>query len=76
MAARKKRMLVPTDRLFYWAKRDRPHDQSFFRERSRDWRVLIPRRVDDEQPTRVRFRNILLRPKSSRPVWTPWLWVK
>ena len=76
MAAQKKRMLVPTERLYFWAKRERAREPSFFRTRSRDWRDLIPPKDEFDRPVRFRFRSILLKPKSSRPTWTPWLWVK
>jgi hypothetical protein len=78
MAAAKKRMLVPTERLFFWAKRDRAvvREPSFFRTRSQGWRDLVPPVEDDSSP-RFRFRRMAAQRKQpARPIWTPWLWVK
>ena len=76
MAARKKRMLIPTERLFFWAKRDRAREQSFFRARREGWRDLVPQAGDETAP-RYRFRGMAAQRKQpARPIWTPWLWVK
>ena len=70
-------MLSPAAKLFFWAKRDRMREPSFFRIRSQHWRSAVRVEPEDaDYAPRFRFRGMKSSGKTARPTWTPWLWVK
>jgi hypothetical protein len=69
-------MLSPAAKLYFWAKRDRFREPTFFRTRMQTWRQVMRVEQDADYTPRFRFRGMKSAGKTSRPTWTPWLWVK
>jgi len=68
-------MLSSSTRRFYWAKRDRGIEMTFFRMLTTRWRRPV-RELDTERKRWHKFRDSRQRGDAGKVRWSPWLWIE
>ncbi len=67
-------MLSSRENRFCWSKQGRDRDVSFFRMMAKRWRPTVRKR-DAQLKGKGKAAAAKAAAATSKPVWTPWLWV-
>jgi hypothetical protein len=69
-------MLSSSTSRFYWAKRSRSTEMSFFRMLTTRWRRPVCHKLDRHLKRSHKFRANPQRGNTAKVTWSPWLWIE